>query len=265
MIMRETGTFPYTAGLIFEGELLQHGGKKTAFAGAFARPPRTTHEVLQPKSYLDHEKLPTVHIPDMLPLLDGKYTVFDSGTIGELDVRALLEQFSGRRIADDLSPSWLGGRYVTYRNTTGGAPDQNPSTADLALVYVSHWKSPEIAERFARIYAGSVSQKYKNVNPQPASSCTGKCPVSAVQFSTEEGPVVVQVWPGNTVIVSESFEPEVAAKVIDAIRNGSHETRGDNSLTDELAMRLYDAPSFSLFQEQIQQSILEQLLSRLTQ
>ena len=266
MIMRETGTFPYSAGLIFEGELLQSGGKKLAFAGAFARPPRTTHEVLQPKSYLEHEKLQLVHIPDMLPLLDGKYSVFDSGSIGELDVRALMEQFGERRVAADLSASWLGGRYVTFRNTPGATSDQSPSTADLALLYVSHWKSPQVAEHFARIYTASVSQRYKTVTPQPAASCDGaKCPVSTVQFSTEEGPVIVEVWPGNTVVVSESFDPPTAARLFDAVRSASVETHADNWLRDELGMRLYDLPGFSMFQEQIRESIMEQFVARISQ
>jgi len=266
MIMRETGTFPYSAGLIFEGELLQSGGKKLAFTGAFARPPRTTHEILQPKSYLDHEKLPLVHIPDVLPLLDGKYSVFDSGSIGELDVRALMEQFGERRVAADLSASWLGGRYVTFRNTPAATSDQSPSTADLALLYVSHWKSPQVAEHFARIYAASVSQRYKTVTPQPAVSCDGaKCPVSTAQFSTEEGPVIVEVWPGNTVVVSESFDPPTAARLFDAVRSGSAETHADNSLRDELGMRLYDLPGFSMFQEQIRESIMEQFVARISQ
>ena len=34
MVLRETGTFPYREGLIFEGELLEKGGKRMAFAGA---------------------------------------------------------------------------------------------------------------------------------------------------------------------------------------------------------------------------------------
>ena len=58
MILRETGTFAYQQGLIFEGELLHRGGKPMAFAGAFARPPRNSHEVLQPDAYIDGEKLP---------------------------------------------------------------------------------------------------------------------------------------------------------------------------------------------------------------
>lgn len=266
MIMRESGAFPYSAGLIFEGELLQAGGKQLAFAGAFARPPRTTHEVLQPKSYLNHEKLQLVHIPDMLPLLDGKYSVFDSGSIGELDVKALMEQFGERRVAADVSASWLGGRYVTFRNSADAPSEQNPSTADLALLYVSHWKSPSVAEHFARIYVASVSQRYKTVTPQASASCGGaKCPLSSVQFSTEEGPVIVEVWPGNTVVVSESFDQPTAAKLIDAVRNGSTEAHADNFSRDELGMRLYDVPGFSMFQEQIRDSIMEQFVGRLSQ
>ena len=262
MIMRETGTFPYSAGLIFEGELLQNGGKAMAFAGAFARPPRTTHEILQPKSYLDHEKLPLVHIPDMLPLLDGKYSVFDSGSIGELDVRALMEQFGERRVAADLSASWLGGRYVTFRNTSGTPADHSPTTADLALLYVSHWKSPQVAEHFARIYAASVSQRYTTVTPQPSASCDGtKCPLSSTQFSTEEGLVIVEVWPGNTVVVSESFDQPTAARLFDVVRSNSSEAHADNFSNDELGMRLYDVPGFALFQSNIQQSILQQLVT----
>src|SRR5271169_787734 len=65
MILRESGTFAYNQGLIFEGELLHKGGKKMAFAGAFVRPPRNSHEVLEPESYLHQEKLPPVRIPDM--------------------------------------------------------------------------------------------------------------------------------------------------------------------------------------------------------
>ena len=53
MILRETGSFSYNEGLIFEGELLHKGGRNMAFAGAFARPPQNSHEVLQPEAYIN--------------------------------------------------------------------------------------------------------------------------------------------------------------------------------------------------------------------
>ena len=43
MILRESQSFAYNEGLIFEGELLHKGGRQMAFAGAFARPPKNSH------------------------------------------------------------------------------------------------------------------------------------------------------------------------------------------------------------------------------
>src|SRR5580692_4514871 len=112
MIMREMGTFAYNEGLIFEGELLHKGGKQMAFAGAFARPPRSSHEVLQPDAYINKEKLPPTNLPDLKPLLGEQYEVYDRGGIGQLDVRAFLKQYGERKNADDISSAWQGGAYM---------------------------------------------------------------------------------------------------------------------------------------------------------
>src|SRR5271166_5945151 len=132
MILREAGTFAYNEGLIFEGELLHKGGKKMAFAGAFARPPRNSHEVLQPETYIQGEKLAPVRIPDMQEVLSNQYDVYDSGGIGELDVKALLKQFGERKIADDVSSAWQGGAYVTFRRKDKVVADVSAGTGDLA-------------------------------------------------------------------------------------------------------------------------------------
>src|ERR1039457_6039949 len=160
------GTFAYNEGLIFEGELLHKGGKKMAFAGAFARPPRNSHEVLQPETYIQGEKLPPVRIPDMKEALSGQYDVYDSGGIGQLDVRALLKQYGERKIADDLSSAWQGGEYVTFhrkdKDKDKVASAASATTADLALLYVSRWTTPQAAERFARFYTSAVGLRYRS-------------------------------------------------------------------------------------------------------
>ena len=97
MILRESGSFAYNEGLIFEGELLHKGGRQMAFAGAFARPPKNSHEVLQPEAYIKGEKLPPLGVPDLKQLLGEQYEVYDSGGIGQLDVRALLKQYGERK------------------------------------------------------------------------------------------------------------------------------------------------------------------------
>jgi len=259
MILREMGTFPYREGLIFEGELLEKGGKKMAFSGVFARPPRNTHEVLQPTAYINSEKLAPIHIPDVQQILSDKYAVYDSGGIGELDVRALLKTYGNRKEADNLAAGWQGGAYVAYRRTAKTAAD-GLTTADLALLYVSRWKSSPSAERFAHVYAAAIAQRYANATPQPATSCAGdKCPVSAVQMLTEEGPVIVEQWADNTVLVSESFDQITAGKLVDAVRERNAEVRADNLRHDEIGLRLYDMPGFSAFQAQIGDRISREL------
>jgi len=269
-VLRETGTFPYREGLIFEGELLEKGGKRMAFAGAFARPPRNTHEVLQPKAYIDGEKLQSVHIPDVRQVLADKYEVYDSGGIGELDVRALLKQYGERKIANDLSSAWQGGAYVAFRRA-GKEAASSARTADLALLYVSRWKTSKAAESFAAIYAAAVQKRYPSATIKPAAPCSGTlCPISATQASTEEGPVIVEQWPDNTVIVSESFDTTTAAKLRDAVRHSdpemhAAEMHAEDMQQRELNFRLYDLPAFRAFQADLGERIVHTLEQRARQ
>ncbi len=257
MILREAGTFAYNQGLIFEGELLHAGGKKMAFAGAFARPPRNSHEVLQPETYIQGEKLAPVRIPDMKEVLGGQYDVYDAGGIGELDVRALLKQYGERKIADDVAAAWQGGTFVAYRRTDKAA-EVSPSTADLALLYVSRWKTPQAAERFAHFYAGAVSQRYHSATVQAVPDCSGAhCPVSTAQITTEEGPVIVEHWDDNRVIVSESFDITTAAKLRVALREEQGETHAENLPQEEIGLRLFEIPAFQAFTRGIERRMAE--------
>jgi hypothetical protein len=267
MIMREMGTFSYSEGLIFEGELLRKGGKKMAFSGVFARPPRNSHEVLQPEAYINGVRVPPVRIPDMRQVLSNQYEVYDSGGIGELDVRALLKQYGERKIAAELSAAWQGGAYVTYRRADKAAAEISPALSDLAFLYVSRWRSPQTAERFARFYASAVSHRYRSAALQPSPSCTGQgCPISTVQIATEEGPVIVEHWADNSVVVSESFDVTTAARLRDAVRDGAASVHADNlhnnnSSEDELGSRLREIPAFRQFQDAIGDRIAEVMTS----
>jgi hypothetical protein len=255
MILRVAGEFPYHEGLIFEGELLQAGGKKMAFAGAFADPPRTTHQVIQPRAYLEREKLPALAFPDVHAILGDNYELYDSGSIGELDVRALLWQLGSRTLADDLSKSWQGGAYVAFRQKSA----VTPSTADLKVLYVSRWSSPQAAQRFAKFYVGEVSRRYQTATAVSGSPCaTADCPVSSTQMATEEGPVIVQLWGDHTVVVSESFDQDTAAKLSAAVRDTGHKAQALN-VSDELGMRLYDLPAFRNYQQRFREEILDSI------
>jgi hypothetical protein len=252
MIMRESGSFSYDEGLIFEGELLHKGGRQMAFAGVFAHPPKNSHEILQPQAYIKGEKLPSLGMPDLKQLLGEQYDVYDSGGIGQLDVRALLKQFGARKIADDLSSAWQGGAYVTLRRKDKAASTASATTADLALLYISRWTTPQAAERFARFYTSAVAQRYQTATQQPATACSGtNCPVSRAQIMTEEGPVLVEHWGDNSVIVSESFDTTTATKVHTAVRDQASSVHAGNLSQDEVGLRLYQIPAFRKIVEDI--------------
>lgn len=261
MVLREAGAFPYRAGLFFEADILAQRGKQAAFQGVFAQPPRNTHEVFDSKAYLEHAKLAPVPIPDLRSILKKDYEVFDTGSFGELDVRALLKQFGDKHGATDFAPAWQGGTYVAFKRTQIAVVAQ-PTTADVALLYVSHWKTAQAAEHFARFYATTVAKRYQNAAVQAVPACaTAPCPSGAAEVSTEEGPVIVEEWPDNTVIVSESFDGATAAKLSAAIRTASGERHADAVPLPELTPRLYSLPAFRAFQTQMAEQILRGVVS----
>ncbi len=262
MVLREAGSFPYRDGLFFEADILAQRGKQAAFQGVFAKPPRNTHEVFDSKAYLEQAKLPLVRIPELDSLLSKEYEVFDSGSFGELDVRALLKQFGDKHGATDFAPAWQGGSYVAFKRTKVQASSE-PTTADVALLYVSHWKTSQAAEHFARFYATTVAKRYQNVTVQAVPACAvAPCPTGAAEVSTEEGPVIVEQWPDNTVIVSESFDSATAAKLSAAIRMAPAVRHADAVPLPELTPRLYSLPAFRAFQEQIGQKTLRDIVIR---
>ena len=145
----------------------------------------------------------------------------------------------------------------------------SPTTADLALLYVSRWKSPQAAENFARFYTRAVSQRYPTATPQPLEACAGtQCPKAAAEISTEEGPVIVEQWADNTVIVSESFDTTIAAKLRSAVRDGGAGAHAENLHPDrdrcELGFRLYELPAFRAFEAALGQRIAEAMISNFT-
>ncbi|PYX85800.1 MAG: hypothetical protein DMG68_17140 [Acidobacteria bacterium] len=256
IVLRESGTFPYRDGLFFEAALLEHGGKQLAFTGALAHPPRSTHEVLQPDAYLTGEKLAGLHVPDLRPIVSGKYELYDSGAFGELDVRALLKQYGEKRAAADLTPAWRGGAYVAFRKTGASViPGSAGSPADVAMIYISRWRTADAAQKFAKLYAAAVAKRYKTAQPKSTTTCSGTCALGT-EISTEEGPVIIEAWADNTLVISESFDETTAGQLRDAVLDKGTEQSADLISPQELSLRLYELPAFREFSMGLQARIL---------
>jgi hypothetical protein len=211
IFLKEELTFPYRYGLDFETELLRSRGKEKAFAASLSNPPRTTRQIMEPKTYLSGEVLEPMRLPDFERDFKN-YERFDVGAIGEFDVAILIDQYAGTEASHKLYPHWRGGYYYAAR------PKADPS-APLGLLYVSRWSSPEKASAFAAIYAQSLAKRYKRAhevtadeknppdNLQKVESLTG-----THTWLTEEGPVVIDVE-GDGLLITESLDPSTTGQL----------------------------------------------------
>ncbi|MGA7574536.1 MAG: hypothetical protein WCA97_11165 [Terriglobales bacterium] len=213
IFLKEELTFPYRYGLDFTAALLQAGGKETAYAGAFKNPPKTTREIMEPQTYLTHEKLEPMKMIDMNQ--DFKdYTPFDIGAMGEFDVDVLVEQYAGRDEAAAIYPAWRGGYYFA------GKPKKDKS-APIGVLYVSRWSSPAKAAEFAAVYAKSLGTRYQK---RQALGTDGNVEADAPpvdswrslrgwhEWRTEEGLVLIEVR-GDEVLISESLDGPTTRRV----------------------------------------------------
>ena len=202
--MKEALTFPYRYGIDFIRRAGIKGGKEKAFADLFRNPPRTTRQIMEPKTYLSGEHLDPMQVPDFRQVFKD-FDRFDVGAVGEFDVAVLIDQYAGTEIADKMYPHWRGGYYFAVR-------PKKDAAGPLALLYASRWSTPEQAANFAAIYAGALSKRYLHVHDvvldgkEPAiktealDHLTGKR-----SWLTEDGSVVIDVQ-GDTVVITESFD-----------------------------------------------------------
>ena len=213
IFLKEELTFPYRYGMEFTLALEKAGGKKLAFEGAFNNPPTTTREIMEPETYLEHEKIEPLKRLDFKKDFD-KYETFDIGAIGEFDVDVLVEQYAGRQEADAIYPAWRGGYYFACR-------PKGTKSGPLGVLYVSRWATPQKAAEFAGDYAKSLATRYQKRQPlgDDGKVATDAPPAEAWRtlrglhaWMTEEGAVVIEVR-GDEVMVSESLDDETTKRV----------------------------------------------------
>jgi len=114
-------TFPTTVGHDFATALAGHGGN-AAVNGAFARPPLSTAQVIDPREFLAGMEPVGVRPPP------GEGRRVDADTLGQFGLAALVT--SGRRVLNVSSSKWLGDSYGTFRTASGLCAYTNVVLAD---------------------------------------------------------------------------------------------------------------------------------------
>jgi len=248
-LLREIIAFPYREGLAFELAVLAHGGQQEAFRGVFACPPINTHQVLQPEAYFKSEKTPRVEIGDLHTVFEDAYLPYEAGSLGELDVQIMSEQYGRENDIYTVARQWNGGTYLALKHRL--LANAKVTTADLALVYVSRWKTRQAAERFGQIYLIAVAKRL----PMGAATqhrCEEKKCAGALweeHAQSSEGPVNVEVWPENLLIITQSVDDKRMKLLRPLLLHPEQPVRASVD-QQELSPRFFALPEIQALSEQ---------------
>ncbi len=111
--IRDALLFPYDSGFLFVDRLYQTGGFE-AMAGAYASPPVSTEQIIDPGNYPDEVPL-AVDLPEIS--VDG-YELEYRSTWGELGFRLMFDQFLAGDVSATAAGGWGGDTYqVLYDGT----------------------------------------------------------------------------------------------------------------------------------------------------
>jgi hypothetical protein len=206
MFLQESMLMPYTFGFDFVRTVLQNRGKDAAFKGLLTDPPVDTRQIMQPETYLLHQVVPQLTIPDLDKMVAPNYTRFDFGGMGEFDVYLLAKQY-GVQDPPNYYRHWRGGYYFAAQ-AKNGPKDQ------IALLYFSRWDSPEAAGDFARLYEGYLPKRTSVTSitsgPGPAMPADHQ-PIAPYHAMTKDGLVTIE-QNGNDLLIMEGYDAGIEQK-----------------------------------------------------
>jgi hypothetical protein len=134
--MEELLLFPYEEGARFVDTFRAGGGWRAVDNVIRYRRPRSTEEVIHPRSYALPRSPARVRLPDVRSRLGAGWKRLDDTESGELDVRLLFEHVadvSGSAASD----GWDGGRFELWRRT--GARCDAPCVSRDVVVWGLAW------------------------------------------------------------------------------------------------------------------------------
>ena len=210
IFLKESLLMPYTFGLDFVRTVLANKGKDAAFKGLLTDPPVDTRQIMQPETYLLHQVVPQLTVPDLDKMVGPGYTRFDFGGMGEFDIYLLAKQY-GVKDPPNYYRHWRGGYYYAAQ-AKNGPKDQ------IAMLYFSRWDSPEAARDFARMYADYLPKRYpdeKAVLKEVNASCLMGAGVqdrcTMVQGKTSDGPYRIEMH-DNDLLIMEGYDDDAVER-----------------------------------------------------
>jgi len=151
LYIRESLVFPYAEGLSFQDAVFRKLGKE-AFSEVFVRPPASSGQILHPDRYLGKGGAISP-VPPPLPQA-REFRKLADGTLGELDFRVLLSQYTTAAEGEALAAHLSGGSYQLEEHKREKFP---------VLGVASTWDSPESARKYFEEYRRVIQGKWKKL------------------------------------------------------------------------------------------------------
>ena len=199
MYLRESLYMPYTFGLDFARDVLKKDGARGAYAGVLEHPPADTLQIMRPETYLGHQSVSPLIIPDLDKVIAPAYERYDFGAIGAFDVYLMTRQYDPKGDPKQHYPHWRGGYYLAV-HAKSAPKDQ------IGLIFVSRWDSPEAAQAFAKMYGEYVPRRYRlgaDAGSGKAGLFTGS---TDVWDAGQQGKIVINAS-GDEVLIFEGIDP----------------------------------------------------------
>ena len=151
LYIRESLVFPYADGLAFQDAVFRKLGID-AFTEVFVRPPTSSGQILHPERYLEHGGT-AVPDPPAIPQVRDFRKLAD-GSLGELDFRVLLSQYSSLDEGAALAAHLAGASYELLEHKREKYP---------VLGVASAWDSRESARKYLEQYTRVLRGKWKKL------------------------------------------------------------------------------------------------------
>jgi hypothetical protein len=163
LYIRASLLFPYRDGFRFQHALVQKMGD-SAFTKVFKEAPLSSQQILHPEMYLNGVQPADPAVPALANAQDYKEVV--AGSVGEFDHAVLIEQYTSKAEAGELSPKWRGGNMALLEHKR----DKN-----VVMVYASEWQDEAAARNMFDAYRSVLKGKWKNlrVDSQTKTSISG--------------------------------------------------------------------------------------------
>jgi hypothetical protein len=151
LYIRESLVFPYADGLAFQDAVFRKLGRE-AFSEVFIRPPASSGQILHPDRYLGHGGS-VIPNPPLLPH-GREFRKLADGSLGELDFRVLISQYTTAAEGEALAAHLAGGSYELFEHKREKFP---------VLGVASTWDSPESAQKYFEQYRQVMQGKWKKL------------------------------------------------------------------------------------------------------